>query len=693
MNNHIKLAIRETESVAVVTLDRMNSGANIFDVETLNELNQTLDAIPPGIRGVVFISAKNSIFIAGADINQLANVKSEAELLDIVKLGQQVFNRIAAMPAVTVAAIHGAALGGGCELTLACDYRIASGDRATQIGLPETSLGILPCWGGASRLPRLIGLPRALDAIMNGKKFAAVPALKAEIVDEIIPREHLLRFALDYVTRGKPHRKSHALTNNPLVASFIAKRARAAALKKTHGHYPAITTALDMMIKGVSVSLDESLKLEQNAIAALSKTDACKNLIRIFGLQDRAKKLGKTKVPPAQRVAVIGAGVMGSGIAQWISSREIAVTMRDVNAEQVRKGMANAAKLFADAAKKHVIDATAAKRGLDRITPATSEVSLQHFDFVIEAAIEQMDAKKKIFARLAEISGPQTILATNTSALSITEIAAATKSPERVIGIHFFNPVHKMQLVEIVVGKTTAPETVERTIRFVQQLGKLPVIAQDSPGFIVNRILLPYLVEAGLLFEQGASVADLDAAMLDFGMPMGPMRLLDEVGIDVGHHVAAELSAAFGARMPVPDVLDAMMKAGLLGRKNGKGFYLHSASGEPTVNEAVRALVSADRLKPELQRSELAKRMVLLMVNEAARCLEEKVAAESADVDFGMIMGTGFAPFRGGPLRYADSIGIAKVHEELAALAKSDSRFEPAKLIVEMANAGRGFYS
>lgn len=693
MSNHIKMSVLDPENVYLITFDRPDSGANIFDVETLTELDDRLKGISgdTGSHGVIFASAKNSIFIAGADINQLAGVKSEKELLDIVRLGQQVMNRIAALQAVTVAAIHGAALGGGCELCLACDYRLASKDRVTQIGLPETSLGILPCWGGASRLPRLIGLPKALDIILNGKKLAPVPALKAGLVDELIPREHLLRFALEYVAKGKPHRSTHALTNNALSAHLIAKRVLPQVLKKTRGHYPAVTKSLEVMTEGVSLPIETSLQLEQKAIVELASTDACKNLIRIFRLQDRAKKLGKGKGPPARRAAVIGAGVMGSGIAQWISARGLSVVLRDINEEQVRKGMVNAAKLYADAAKKHVMEKTAVQRGLERIAPAAAEAPLTNVDFVIEAAVEEMEAKKKIFARLSEIAGARTILATNTSALSITTIGDATRAPDRVIGIHFFNPVHKMQLVEIVTGKKTSPETIERTIRFTQQIGKLPVVVRDSPGFVVNRILMPYLVEAGLLYEKGASVEDLDECMLDFGMPMGPMRLLDEVGIDVSHHVAAELSSAFGARMPVPKLLDAMMKAGLLGRKTGKGFYIYGR-GEPTVNPAVRNLVADPAATSRLHPDELEQRMVLLMVNEAARCIEEKVAAEPTDVDFAMIMGTGFAPFRGGPLRFADTQGIAQIQEDLSRFAREDKRFEPAKLLSSMAVENRTFY-
>jgi len=704
----MNIRLDKQADVAVVTFDRDGSTANIFDTATLRELHGHLDALEKdaGLRGVIFTSAKNSIFIAGADINELATagVKSESELVDIIHLGQKAMNRIAALKAVTVATIHGACLGGGCELALACDYRIASKEKATQIGLPETMLGILPAWGGSTRLPRLIGLPKALDIILGGKKLAAIPALKCGLVDEVMPREHMPRFALKKIAAGKPKRKSHALTNNAIVAGVIAKKAGEMSAKKTGGHYPAIPKALEVVTNGLRTSIQGSLDLETKAIVVLSKTPACRSLIGIFGLQERAKKLGARQVAamiatpakdpsvaklPVARTAVIGAGIMGAGIAQWISTRGIPVLLRDINPEQVNKGMASIGKLYYDAAKRHIIDDKAARRGMSLVNPCAGEVPLKNVDLVIEAAVERMDLKQKIFQRLGEIPGERTILATNTSALSISEIAAVTRGPERVVGLHFFNPVHRMQLVEIVVGKQTDAAVAERALKFVQQIGKLPVIVKDSPGFVVNRILMPYLVEAGFLFERGASPKDIDGAMLAFGMPMGPLRLLDEVGLDVALHVAKHLSQEFGDLMPVPPLLEEMMKAGFLGKKAGKGFFIHEGKSDSAVNEGALKFVKGNTSPA---REELQQRMVLLMVNEAARCLEEQVAAVAEDIDFAMIMGTGFAPFRGGPLRHADSEGMDRVTDGLKKFAEKEKRFEPCTLLASLAGGGRTFY-
>jgi 3-hydroxyacyl-CoA dehydrogenase/enoyl-CoA hydratase/3-hydroxybutyryl-CoA epimerase len=689
--------------ICVLTFDRPSSSANIFDEATLRELNEHLDFIESseGLKGVVLASAKNSIFIAGADLHALASMaeQSSANLRGFIELGQNVFDRIAALPIHTVAAIHGACVGGGYEICLACDYRIASPDRATKIGLPEIQLGILPAWGGSTRLPRLIGLPKALDVILAGKTLAAKPALKCGMVDDLVPRELLVPKAIQRIlnedlSSRRPSKNKLTLTNNVVAARAIAAYVRSTLWKKTRGHYPAPFKALEVVTKGVSRSIAESLASEADAIVELAQDEVSHNLVRIFLLQERAKKVGPTtakKHASIQRSAVIGAGVMGAGIAQWLSSRGISVILRDINPEAIAKGMAGIAKLYDQGVKRHTFTKVEARAGLDKISPSAAEVFLKKADIVIEAAVEKMDLKKAVFRRLDELSGPDTILATNTSALSVSELALATQHPERVVGIHFFNPVHKMQLVEVVVGKQTSPEVVQRSIKFVQQIGKLPVVVKDSPGFLVNRILMPYLIEAVRLFENGAQVSDLDEAMLDFGMPMGPLRLIDEVGVDVSQHVANTLAEAFSDRLHLPQVLEKMMQAKLLGKKSEAGFYTYN-SKKSDVNSAVN-LFQSGHSAAMLSSESLQRRMVFLMINEAARCLEEQLVTMPDDVDFGMIMGTGFAPFRGGPLRYADATGVAKIVNEMKRLVESgEHHFEPCALLQSMASEGRKFY-
>jgi 3-hydroxyacyl-CoA dehydrogenase/enoyl-CoA hydratase/3-hydroxybutyryl-CoA epimerase len=693
------------EGVCILTFDRPGSSANVFDRTTLVELQEHLCFIEhhPEIRGVVIASAKDTIFVAGADLHALS-AASRDELLVLIELGQEVFNRLASLSVPTVAAIHGACVGGGFEMALACRYRIATSDRVTKIGLPETQLGILPAWGGSTRLPRLVGLPGALDIILGGKTLSAQQALKRGLVDYLVPRERMLEFARQHLfgDRTVKCRRAGPLKlwalNNRMVSTMTRSRVKQQLVKRTRGHYPAVTRARDIVTTSVHLSVALSLELERRAILELAATPEASNLIRLFLLQEKAKKRGTvprveaTDSQSIRHTAVIGAGVMGSGIAHWVSSRGWPVILRDVGVEPVRKGMESIRRLYSDGVRRHSLTRLEARSGLDRISPAVGETPLGQVDLVIEAAVERLPEKKDIFAGLDRLTRSDTILATNTSALSVTEIANSTRMPERVVGIHFFNPVHRMQLVEVVAGRQTSTETIRRTLRFVQQIGKLPVLVKDSPGFLVNRILMPYLVEAGRLVECGASVKNVDEAMSGFGMPMGPLRLIDEIGADVAIHVAETLGAHFGERLGVPPILSDMLRSGLLGRKTGRGFYQHDQKRECESNPEIAKFQKGDRAR-FLPMDQLATRMVVLMINEAARCLEEMIVTEPDDVDFAMILGTGFAPFRGGPLRYADATGVGNIVGELRRLADSEGNaFAPCRLLEEMAERGAKFH-
>lgn len=698
---------RETtvDAIAVLTFDRPDSAANIFNRATLEELNAHLDVIERDstLRGVVLTSAKPGIFIAGADLHSLSTAPMNA-LREMVEFGQRVFSRLAALPLPTAAAIHGACLGGGFEVCLACDFRFATPDKATKLGLPEVQLGILPAWGGSTRLPRLIGLPKALGLILAGKTVAAKQALKLGMVDDLVPHESLLTVALAKVAKAghKPHRPTSLAmkaTNNALAANLISVWTQPKLFKKTRGHYPAVLKALEVVTLGVGRTEKRSLKLEADAICLLAQTDAAKNLIRVFFLQERAKKLtfdGKAGTSPAtarvERATVIGAGVMGAGIAQWLAARGVSVMLRDINTDAVARGMATVGKLFAEGVKRRTFTPVEARAAMDRISPVVDLPSLRRADVIIEAAVEKMELKKDIFRKLEQLAGPDTILATNTSALSVTELAESLCASERVVGIHFFNPVHRMQLVEVIHTPRTDAEVVRRALKFVQAMGKLPVLVKDSPGFVVNRVLMPYLVEAARLFEAGAEVTELDESMLEFGMPMGPLRLVDEVGTDVSLHVAETLASHYHRRMAVPEVLSKLVKGGHLGRKSGEGFYRHQGK-EAVVGEAAERYVKDDSAA-NLDRVDLALRMVLLMVNEAARCVEEGIVSGPEDVDFAMIMGAGFAPFRGGPLRHVDTVGVANVVRAMNELVdEGETRFDPCGLLKDLAAKEKGFYA
>lgn len=684
------------DGICLLTLDRAGSSANVFDRATLEELRSELDFIESRsgtLKGVIFSSGKRTIFIAGLDLKTIGQNAAATEIREIVEMGQRQFSRIAALKIPTAAAIHGAAVGGGFEIALACDWRIASPDHATKIGLPETKIGLLPAWGGSTRLPRLIGLPKALDIILGGKTPAARAALKLGMIDDIVPAESLVAFAAKRIKEGKPRRSAHPLVNNPVAATLIAKKVRPQLLAKTRGHYPAILKALEVVTRGMSESISGSLALEREGILELVQGDVCRRLMGVYFLQERARKFPPVngEVKAISRTAVIGAGVMGAGIAQWLSARHLPVLLRDVNVEQVARGMSSIAKIYGDGVKRHVLSRREARDGLDRIFPAPNEAPMRNMDLVIEAAVENLELKKTLFERLDALAADDTILATNTSALPVSELAAGTRRPERIVGLHFFNPVHRMQLVEVVVARQTSPEVLDRAVKFVRQIGKLPVVVKDSPGFLVNRILMPYLIEAGALFEAGASIESIDEAMLDFGMPMGPLRLIDEVGVDVSLHVAKTLSAHFGKRMEIPAVLGRLMDAKMLGRKSGSGFYVH-VKRDAHPNPATSRFAE-DRSAAGFSRDELQERMVLLMVNESARCLEEKIVDAPEDVDFAMINGTGFAPFRGGPLRYADLLGAERIVGALDNLVdRGAAHFAPCELLKQMAAAGKNFY-
>jgi 3-hydroxyacyl-CoA dehydrogenase/enoyl-CoA hydratase/3-hydroxybutyryl-CoA epimerase len=702
VNQNIQREVSDA-GITILTFDRPDSTANIFDLRTLDELNEHLDFLESekGLKGLVIRTAKPKIFIAGADLNTFTQEISAERMAVAVERGQKTFDRIARLPYPTVAAIHGVALGGGFEITLACDYRIASSDSATKVGLPETNLGILPAWGGSTRLPKLIGLPNALAAIMNGRQYPAEQARKLGMIDSIVHKEYLTSAATKKIQQSSGKKRSYKmhLSNRPPLFRVIKSQAEKKALARTRGHYPAPLKALEVACASLNVSHEQSLANEKNAFIELALSETAQNLIGLFFLQERAKKLKLPKefepgpaVPPksVSRAVVVGAGLMGAGIAQWLSSRGIRVLLKDVGPGPLAKGIQSIAKIYDEAVQRHLFSETDARNAFDRILPVFEEVPFRDIDLVIEAAIEKIDVKQRIFEHLESKVPPDLVIASNTSALSIDAIAASLQHPERVVGIHFFNPVHRMQLVEIVRGTKTDAVTLSAAIRFVKQIGKLPVLVKDSPGFLVNRILLPYMVEAVRLFTEGYRVENIDRIMLDFGMPMGPLRLTDEVGLDVSEHVAKELESRVKNLGPLNNTLEKMISKGWLGRKSGKGFYDHSPGGEK-INGQLGDLQSAE--PPTVNEGDLRDRLVLSMVNEAARTIEENVVEAPEDVDFGMIMGTGWAPFRGGPLRFADHLGIATVVSRLNNLRdRVAPYFEPCTLLADMANRGVSFY-
>jgi len=682
--------------------DRPDSGANIFDAATLDELNEHIDAVEKeaSLRGLIIASAKKSIFVAGADLKTLLQATKTGEMRGFIERGQQVFNRLADLGIPTVAAIDGASAGGGYEVALACDYRVASDHPATRIGLPETSLGLLPAWGGCTRLPRLIGTEKAAEVILKGKLYSAQEALKLGLVDEIASREQLLDRAREKLRAGKRKMEGRA------PASPASQELRP---PKQSGN-PALERAYEIVNKTLSISPGESLRLELEGIVDLGKTEWTQNLIRNFFLAEKYKK-GTSRTPPEKIVhaAVIGAGVMGSGIAQWLSSRGVTVILRDVAREQIDRGLANIEKVYADAIKRGLMSEEKAKQGRARICGSTAPMELRDVQFVIEATSEKMEIKKEVFRELAMEAGPKSIVATNTSALPVSELADVTVSPEHVIGLHFFNPVSRMKLVEVVIAKQTSDETRDRSLAFVRQIGKVPIIVRDSPGFLVNRVLFPYLLDAAELFESGVDPKRIDSVLAEWGMPMGPLRLIDEIGVDITIDIGNTLEKAYGQRDHVPIVLLWLRDQQMLGRKTAAGFFKYEGKS-PKPNDSLvkwrRGLhgdpegVEGPNIPPDKYRDprlrfneeRLAHRLIFLMVNEAARCVEEGVVGSPADADYGMILGTGFAPFRGGPLRFGEHVGLKRIVEELERLARAEKKFTPCEVLKKHARDGTKFY-
>jgi 3-hydroxyacyl-CoA dehydrogenase / enoyl-CoA hydratase / 3-hydroxybutyryl-CoA epimerase len=694
--------------ICLLTFNRPESGANIFDAATLTDLDQQLDFIEAedSLEGVVILSAKKSIFIAGADLKTLLHQARTGEMGEFIAEGQRIFNRLSALKIPTCAAIHGACAGGGYEIALACDWRVASDDPATRIGLPETTLGLIPAWGGCTRLPRLIGAEKAAEVIVKGKLYSAQEAKHLGLVDEIVSREKLLEAARKKLRDGK-RRSPSAFPQGEADG-----RGKTSALRASGNLAPP--RALQVITKGLSGTVEESLRMELDTIVELGETNATQNLIRNFFLAEKYKR-GSSKQAPEKitHAAVIGAGVMGSGIAQWLSSRGVSVILRDVGTEELTRGLANIEKTYADAVKRGIMTEEKAKEGRARIVASSAPIEMRDVQIVIEAASEKLEIKKKIFRDLAQKAPHAAILATNTSALPISDLAAETKTPGRVIGLHFFNPVSRMKLVEVVIGMKTSDTTADRALGFVRQIAKLPVIVRDSPGFLVNRVLFPYLLEAAELFENGVHAQEIDEALLEWGMPMGPLRLIDEIGVDIAVDIANTLEKAYGKRDRAPEILREMQSAKTLGRKSGGGFYKYEAKSQTPnaeiekwrrANSVIRSEVGGSRdesLKITRRdpstalrsgRDDIANRLMFLMVNESVRCLEEKVIASPEDADYGMILGTGFPAWRGGPLRFAESFGIKKLVEEMEKLARTNEKYVPCTLLREHAQNGTKFY-
>ena len=700
-----------SDGVAFLVFDDPERKLNVLSstvMERLDGLIGEVEAAAADGRALALVvrSGKDGSFIAGADVDEIAGITDPAEGSEKAARGQAVFQRIHALPIPTVAAVDGVCLGGGTELILACDVRLASDRPETRIGLPEIKLGILPGFGGTTRLPRWIGLIAASDIILAGK---AVDARKAQKIGLVHERMHpgVLYARAEEVARSmagggdppdrnRPGLAARLMEATPLGRSIILKQARKQVMKQTKGHYPAPLKAIDVLKRSAGKSMPKALAIEAEALGELVVTEESKNLIHVFHLMEDAKKAGpEAEGRPVERVAVLGAGVMGGGIAQLLSYKGIEVRLKDIDQGALSTGLRHARTMFDRLVKRRKMRRREAEDRMNAISPTLDYGGFATADLVIEAVVERMNVKKSVLRETEEAVRDDTVLTSNTSSLSVTEMATALARPENFAGMHFFNPVHRMPLVEIIRGDRSSEAAVATVFDLTRTLGKTPVIVNDGPGFLVNRVLTPYLNEAGFLLEEGASIAEVDEALLDFGMPMGPFRLLDEVGLDIARHAGETMHEAFGARLAPSGALVALEDTDRLGRKNGKGFYTYEDGREqhpdPAIYEELEAVIGQERR--EVPAREIVDRCVLPMINEAARILEEGIARSPGDVDLAMITGTGFPPFRGGLLRYADRVGLKTILAKLESFERSHgARYAPAPLLRRKAEAGEGFY-
>jgi 3-hydroxyacyl-CoA dehydrogenase/enoyl-CoA hydratase/3-hydroxybutyryl-CoA epimerase len=654
-------------------------------------------------RGVVILSGKPGTFVAGADIEELGGLTDESQVLALLERGHSFTRRLGALPCPTVAAIEGACLGGGLELAMACDFRVAADTPKTRLGQPEVQLGLIPGLGGTQRLPRLIGVPDALDLILTGKRVDARKARRLGLVDDTCAPEDLREAALRFVERGqravrhgkKPLAKRAAdlAARTPGAKKLVYGKAREQVMAKTGGHYPAPLVALDIVREGMELPLDRALQLEAGAFTRLVTSDVAKNLIGIFFMKNdvegRAGELA-AKGRTVERIGVLGAGLMGGGIAQVLAQEGRQVVVKDRDEASLARGLEGISKVFAERVRRHRMSDVEKKTAMARIHTTTEDRPFERTDFVIEAVFEDLEVKHSVIREIEGVAPERLIFASNTSTIPIARLAEASRRPENVVGMHFFSPVHKMPLLEVIRHPATSEETLATTVAIGREMGKTVIAVNDGPGFFTSRVLGPFVNEAAWILTQGASIEAVDRALRGWGWPVGPLELLDEVGLDIAHHAGEVMLPYLGQRVAPPPVLGRMIEDGRKGRKAGKGFYDYSGKEkrpDPKVYELLGWKAH------EVPAEEIVERCWLQMLNEVARTIEDGVIENPVDIDVGVIFGFGFPPFRGGILKAADRLGIAAVVEKLEGYAERyGERLAPATLLTTMAAEGKTFH-
>ncbi|HSH43822.1 MAG TPA: fatty acid oxidation complex subunit alpha FadJ [Arenicellales bacterium] len=706
--------------VAVLWMNDPEEPVNVLKRELIEEFEQILATIEADreIKVLVFASGKPDSFVAGADLQMLLDIEEAEQARALSEASQRIQRRIAALRPVTVAAIHGACLGGGLELAMAFDGRIASNDSATRLGLPEVQLGLLPGGGGTQRLPRLVGLEKALDLLLTGRQVNAGYARRIGLVDDCVHKDIVVDAAAVQGGRLARRRRPSAwqrlsaglspaslrnwlVAGNPLGRRVVFDQARKRAESKSRGNYPAPGRILDVVRTGLESGSGRGEAAESAAFGELAVTPQARELIRLFFASNALKKdsgVDEDGVESVEvgKIGILGAGLMGAGIALVSLARAgVSVRLKDISDDGIAAGLKQVRGALDKRVKRRAMTPLEADRVMGRLTGSLDYSGFGNCDVVVEAVFEDLKLKKKMVHEVEKRSGERTIFATNTSALPVTEIAANSARPENIIGMHYFSPVEKMPLLEVVATEQTAPWVTATCVALGKRQGKTVIVVRDGPGFYTSRILGPYINEAAYLLADGAPIEQIDAALKDFGYPVGPLALLDEVGIDVGQKVARTLFDAFGERMAPAPGMDKLVADERLGRKNGRGLYVY---GSGRSNDRRQPDADVYRLlgvspKPSYDREELVERCVLQMVNEAVRCLEEGIIRSPRDGDIGAVFGLGFPPFRGGPFRYIDSEGADAVVDRLKTLEdRFGERFRPAPMLEAHASEDRKFY-
>ncbi len=704
-NNAFELTIND-KGIGVVTFDLPGESMNVLRTDLIDEISRLLNDIEgrSDLQGLIIRSGKSSGFIAGADVSMLDKAVDQASATAIAKNGQDLFDRIENLSIPVVAAIHGVALGGGLEFALACHYRVISDSDKTVLGVPEVQLGLLPGSGGTQRLPRKVGLQQALQMILTGKQIRAKQAKKMGLADAVVNEDYLIAVAERFIAKGKPSSKprprpmmQRLLENTPVGRKVLFSQARKQTLAKTRGNYPAAEAILDVLQATASTSLKVGLEKEAEAFGKLVMTPVSKALRQLFFTTTEMKKTALfegVEAQPVERAAVLGGGLMGGGIAFVTATKaKTPVRIKDIAEQGINNAMGYAHGLLNKRVKRRQLSVAKMQKQMSYITGTTDFSGLGKTDILMEAVFENTELKQQMVADMESQMQDSCIFATNTSSIPIADIASKAQRPENVIGLHYFSPVEKMPLAEVIPHQGTSEQTIATTVEFARKQGKTPIVVKDGAGFYVNRILAPYMNEAATLLLGGESIDGIDKALVDFGFPVGPMKLLDEVGIEIGVKIAPILENAYGERFKAPDVAQRLLDDDRKGKKNNRGLYLYSGKQKgKAVDSAVYGLLGVS-LAAKLSAAEIAERCVLRMLNEAALCLQEGSIRSAKDGDIGAIFGIGFPPFLGGPFMYMDTLGIDHVVARMQHYQQyNDVNFTPAPLLLEMKASGKRFY-